>query len=82
MMENNKFSNLDLDLVNEKEKDLLSVINANNISERIEERFLVEDKDLENIVQIDEVNLDNKSERSEKSTMSRQDITEMVGGMI
>ena len=41
MMENNKFSNLDLDLVNEKEKDLLSVINANNISERIEERFLV-----------------------------------------
>ena len=82
MMENNKFSNLDLDLVNEKEKDLLSVINANNISERIEERFLVEDKELENIVQIDEVNLDNKSERSEKSTMSRQDITEMVGGMI
>ncbi len=43
-MESNKFNNLDFDLVN-GEKEFLSVINANNITGKVEERFLVEEKE-------------------------------------
>jgi hypothetical protein len=71
-MENNKLNNLDFSLVNEEEKDLLSVINANIILGNNYE------KEFEAVVQIDEVNLDNRSVRSEKSTMSRDDVAGLI----
>ena len=68
MMENNKLSNLDLDLVN-REREISSIINADNILEKNCE------KEFEDIVNVDEVNLDSYSERS---IISKQDVLDMI----
>ncbi len=71
-MENDKFSNLDFDLGN-TEENVLSVFNTDNIFGNNNR------SEFGKINQIDEVNLDNKSE---KSIVSRQDVADMISEKI